>query len=724
MSSDGGLAIDDLQHTIFNLPLKNNLRQLICVILLSAGADAVWAQEENDSRKTLLIEVLVETIAEQAGEDDPNIDYNTLVDDLLLFSEKPLNINKASFDDLQRLVILDDIAIGSLLSHREEHGKLVNILELQTIKGFSPQVIRSIAPFVVVSDDESTRFSLKEMWKEGRHEMVVRYERTLQEKLGYSAIEDSLLAENPNRRYLGSPDKLWARYRFQFSNRVSWGVTMEKDQGEEFFKGTNPYGFDFYSAHVFVRDIGIVKAAVIGDYQAQFGQGLTFFSGLAFGKSAAGVGVKRNAQGLRPYTSVDENRFLRGAAATIGIGKRIDVTAFVSYKAVDGNVNTTNDTLTEVEEVFSSIFSSGFHRTPNELDNKDAIDELIYGGNINYRHKRLQVGLTGVSYHFSKAFQRSPDLYNVNEFQGRQNSNFGIDYSYIFRNFNFFGEFSMSQNLGYATTHGVLMTLDPKVTLAAMVRHLRPDFQSVYANAITESSRMNNETGYYLGFNLNPFKGWYLTGFFDLFRFPWLRFQVNSPSFGYEGIAQLSYRPNRNLEVYFRFRQKNREINVPTAFNNEPIRFIEDERRTYYRLNLSYKLNKTITLRSRVEYARYRRADRDVEQGFMMFQDIIYKPLSFPLSFSTRLAYFDTESYNTRIYAFENDVLYAFSFPAYFNKGMRMYANIRWDITRSISVWLRVSNLFYHDRDEIGSGMELIDGKNRTDIKAQVRFRI
>lgn len=704
--------------------MRSPLRYFACIVFLLAGISTAWAQEENDSRKTLLIEVLVETIAEQAGEDDPNIDYNTLVDDLLLFSEKPLNLNKASFNDLQRLVILDDIAITALINHREQHGKLVNILELQTIKGFTMQVLRSITPFVMVSDDVSTRFSLKEMWKEGRHEMVVRYERTLQEKLGYSEIEDSELAENPNRRYLGSPDKLWARYRFQFSNRVSWGVTMEKDQGEEFFRGSNPQGFDFYSAHLFVRDIGIVKAAVIGDYQAQFGQGLTFFSGLAFGKSAGGVGIKRNGQGLRPYTSVDENRFLRGAAATIGIGERIEVTGFVSYKPIDGNVSLTTDTLTESEEVFSSIFSSGFHRTPRELENKNAIDELIYGGNINYRHKRLQIGITGVSYHFSKPFLRSPDLYNVNEFQGRQNSNFGIDYSYIYRNFNFFGEFSMSQNLGYATTHGVLMTLDPKVTLAAMVRHLRPDFQSVYANPITENSRNNNETGYYLGFNLNPFKGWYLTGFFDLFRFPWLRFQVNSPSFGYEGIAQLSYRPSRNLEVLLRFRQKNREINVPTAFNNEPIRFIEDEKRTYYRFQISYKLNKTMTLRSRVEYARYRRGDRNVEQGFMMFQDIIYKPLSFPLSFSTRLAYFDTESYNARIYAFENDVLYAFSFPSYFYRGMRMYANIRWDVTRKISLWLRVSNTFYHDRDFIGSGLERIDGKNRTDIKVQVRFRI
>lgn len=690
-----------------------------------AGVQTVWAQDENDTRKALMIEVLVETIAEQAGENDENIDYNTLVDDLLIYSERPLNLNAATRDDLERLVILDDIAINSLLKHREDNGKLLSILELQGIKGFSLNVIRTIMPFVTVSEQGAARFSLRDMWKEGRHELVVRYERTIEEKKGYSEIEDSVLAESPNSRYLGSPDKVWARYRFQFSNRVSWGVTMEKDAGEEFFTGTQKQGFDFYSAHLFVRNIGVLKALALGDYQAQFGQGLTFFSGLGFGKSANGVGVKRNAQGLRPYTSVDENRFLRGGAATFGIGKRVDVTGFISYKSVDASVfSTENDTLTEAEEAFSSIFSSGFHRTPGELAKKHAVDELIYGGNVNYRYKRLQVGVTGVSYHFSKPFTRSPGIYNANEFSGTQNSNFGLDYSYIYRNFNFYGELSMSQNLGFATTHGVLMTLDPKVTVAAMVRHLEADYQAVYANAVTENSRMNNETGYYLGVSLNPFKGWYLTGFFDLFRFPWLRYQANSPSYGYEGIAQLSYRPDRNLEIYFRFRQKNRQINVSAEDNLEPLRFIEDEIRTSYRLHLGYRLSKAWSLRSRVEYSRYRRGEGEVEQGFMVYQDIIFKPMSFPVSFSTRLAYFDTETYNARIYAFENDVLYAYSFPAYYYKGMKAYINVRYDITRNISLWFRISNLFYSDRPTIGSGLEEIDGKHRTDVKVQLRFKI
>ena len=58
--------------------------------------------------------------------------------------------------------------------------------------------------------------------------------------------------------------------------------TGEKDAGEEFFQGSQKNGFDFYSAHLFVQGFGTIKQLAIGDFQAQFGQGLTFWSGLAF----------------------------------------------------------------------------------------------------------------------------------------------------------------------------------------------------------------------------------------------------------------------------------------------------------------------------------------------------------------------------------------------------------------------------------------------------------
>ena len=689
--------------------------------LLLFGSFFVFAQEEADEEN--LIQRKIETIAELLGEGDENLDYNTLLDDLLYFSHHPININSTTPNELAQLPMLDDIAIANLMSHIDANGKLLNIYELQAVDGFTLSRIRQIEPFLKVSDNpDATSFSFKEMMKEGVHELVLRYQQVLNPQEGYAAIEDSVLEASPNRRYLGDPQKYYVRYRFKYSNRISWGLTMEKDAGEEFFKGSMKQGFDFYSGHLFVSNIGVLRSAALGDFQAQFGQGLVFWSGLAFGKSSDGVSIKRSAQGLRPYTSVDENRFLRGGGTTLKFGK-VEITAFGSYKLMDANISTTTDTLTEQEETVSSIFSSGFHRTPGELEDRQSISEAVYGGNVNYRGRRLSIGFTAVGYQYSKNIQRSDDLYNLKEFAGKQNSNYGLDYSYIWKNFHFFGEFALSQNLGFATINGVFMTIDPKVTITAMVRHLQPQYQALYANAVTENSRMNNETGYYLGFNINPFKSWFLNGYFDIFRFPWLRYQVNGMSLGYETIAQLIYRPSKTFEAYFRFRQKNKHLTESSAYTEAPISGIENELRNYYRFNLTYNLNKSIKLKNRIEYSRYKRGDRDVEQGFMIYQDISYKSMGFPLSFSARLAYFDTESYNSRIYVYESDVLYAYSFPSYYYRGMRAYLVLQYKIRKNIDAWFRVSNQFYSDRETIGSSLETVDGKSRTDIKVQLRLK-
>ncbi|MCF8464323.1 MAG: helix-hairpin-helix domain-containing protein [Flavobacteriales bacterium] len=699
--------------------MRIRLKHSLTAMLLF-GSIFGFAQEEADQEN--LIQKKIETIAEQLGEGDESEDFNTLLDELLYFSEHPININNTTANELAQLPMLDDIAIANLLTHISANGKLLNVYELQSVNGFTIPLIRQIEPFIKVSDNpDATSFSFKEMMREGTHELVLRYQQVLNPQEGYSEIEDSALAISPNSRYLGDPQKYYARYRFKYSNKVSWGLTMEKDAGEQFFKGTMKQGFDFYSGHIFVSNVGVLKAAALGDFQAQFGQGLVFWSGLAFGKSSDGVSIKRNAQELKPYTSVDENRFLRGGGTTLKFGK-YEVTAFGSYKLMDANVSTSTDTLTEQEETISSIFSGGFHRTPGELEDRQSISEAVYGGNVSYKGRRLSIGVTAVGYQYSKNLNRGDDLYNIHEFAGKQNSNYGLDYSYIWKNFHFFGEFALSQNLGFATTNGVFMTIDPRVTITAMVRHLQPKYQALYANAVTENSRMNNETGYYVGFNINPFKHWFLNGYFDIFRFPWLRYQVNGPSFGYETIGQLIYRPSKTIEIYFRFRQKQKQLTESSAYSEAPIRGLENEKRTAYRFNLTYTLNKTMTLKSRIEYSRYRRGDQEVEQGFMIYQDFNFRPLSFPLSFSARLAYFDTETYNSRIYVYESDVLYAYSFPAYYYRGMKAYLVLRYNIHKNIDAWVRVANLFYSNRDEIGSGLETVNGKSRTDIKVQLRF--
>ena len=678
------------------------------------------AQITEDPKQQNALETSVETIAETTEEE---LDYNTLIEGLVEYSENPINLNRLDAEALRELGLLDEVALAALIDHINAHGKLMSLLELQSIRGFDLSTIRAIMPFVKVDGDDSRpRFTIREMFKEGKHEVFLRYQQVLEEQEGYSPIEDSLLAENPNRRYPGAPFRLYARYRFKYSNKISWGVTMEKDPGEEFFVGSKKQGFDYYSAHFFMKNFGVLKALAIGDYQAQFGQGLTFSSGLAFGKSADAIGVKRNASGLKPYTSVDENRFLRGVGSTIRF-KNFEITAFGSYKPIDASVANSDTALDSEDLVFTSFQQSGFHRSQSELAGEDTITEIIYGGHAAYKNHRLNVGITAVGYQFSGNVNRTDALYNKYRFEGKGNANFGIDYSFIWRNFNFFGETSIGMNGGIATLNGLFMTVDPKLTIVGLHRYYAKDYQGLYANAIGENSSVENEQAGYIGLNAHPFKSWYVTTYLDVFRFPWLKFGVDRPSSGYDIISQVKFRPSRSLEIYGRFKQERKQKNVPSAFDDQPITGLEDELRTYYRLNLTVSLTKEIKLRSRVEYSRYRRADRPVEQGFMAYQDLIWKPKSFPVSFSGRLAFFDTDSYNARMYAYENDVLYAYSIPAYYYRGMRWYAMIRYRAFRNMDVWVRFAQSYFSDREIIGSGLNEIQGRQRTEVKVQVRLK-
>jgi len=75
------------------------------------------------------------------------------------------------------------------------------------------------------------------------------------------------------------------------------------------------------------------------------------------------------------------------------------------------------------------------------------------------------------------------------------------------------------------------------------------------------------------------------------------------------------------------------------------------------------------------------------------------------------------------VYAYENDVLYAFSFPFYADKGTRAYLLARYRLSRSIDLYARLAQTIYTNRNKSGSGLDLIEGNARTEIKAQMRIR-
>lgn len=698
--------------------MKIALRIGSCILFAALTLPA-FSQNGADTEQQNIIEQRIEQLAENEDESSET-DYTTLFDNLSYYYENNLNLNQAKKEDLRAIMLLSDFQIQNLLTHIEKNGRLISIYELQAVEGFDLDAIRGIVPFVKVSADlDAVRVSFKELIENGKSELFVRYHRILEEQEGYSDIEDSLLLENPNRRYLGSQDKLFTRYRFKYRNNISFGITAEKDAGEQFFIGTQPNGYDFYSAHFFLQGFGKVKSFALGDYQLQLGQGLTFWSGLALRKSFDVMTIKKNAPGIRPYASVNENLFMRGAATTIALGK-IELTGFASSKNIDANV-TGDSTLSEDEAIVSSFLQSGFHRTNNELQDKNTINETHFGGNVAYKSRNLQFGATAIRSEYGAVLNPSPSPYNQFNFNGNSNMLLGMDYNYIFRNFNFFGEIARSENGGIGYINGALIALDPKLSFSIFHRNFRRDFQAPLSNVIRESSRAQNEEGLFMGVQFRINSNFTFYTYFDRFRFPWLQFSVSAPTNGYDYLGQINYHPSRNTNMYLRYRYREKPRN--TQDDIDDVDFLVYQGKETIRYDVSYKVSDAIRLKNRVELAAYHLAQEQPDRGFMVFQDITYKALSSPWTFTARYALFDTDSYNSRIYAYENDVLYAYSIPGFYLKGSRMYLMVRWAATRSIDIWVRYSQYLYNNRDTIGSGLEEIQGRTKSDIKAQIRVR-
>jgi DNA uptake protein ComE-like DNA-binding protein len=704
-------------HSMFSLSfLRKIFLAIACpVFLFSTSA---FAQKKQDVAGEDAVEQKIETITEsinQSEASDKELDYTTLLDQLNRYKEHPINLNNASRTDLENLSLLSGLQIQALLDHIDKNGKLISIEELQSIEGFDSKTIYNIQPFVKVSEQSTMpRLKFREALTQGRSVLFIRYSQILEEQKGFSPPDP---ANNDTHRYYGSAAKIYTRYRYTYNDQLSFGITGEKDAGEEFFKGTQKQGFDFYSAHLFYNGNSWLNSVALGDYQAQYGQGLVLWSGLAFGKSADVMSIKKGARGLVPYTSVDENLFMRGGAVSL-THKNFQLDLFYSNHKIDGNVQA-KDTLTE-EEFVSTFEEDGYHRDSSELAKKHSVGKTISGGHFQYTGKRLSIGFTGYSTMFSQPLQKDLQPYNKFDFSGDHNTNGGIDYNYVYRNINFFGEIGRSDNGGMATLNGLLASLDPNVQVSILYRHYDKDYQALESNALAENSHPANEDGLYFGIFMKPARYFTLSGYYDQFKFPWLRYQVDAPTKGNEYLAQLTYTPSKTFETYFRIKTQNKPKNI-TA-DTHPISNQYDVQQTNYRFHITYVISSSVSLANRVEYVDYKKGATP-EKGYVLYQDVNYQPHKSKLSFTARYVLFDTDTYDTRIYAYESDVLYAYSIPSYYYRGSRFYIMAHYRIIRGIDCWVRYGTTVYDNQQTVGSGLDEIDGNRKSEIKAQVRFQ-
>jgi predicted nucleotidyltransferase len=684
----------------------------LCIVLILETSDQLYAQTTREPESKIINDLMERWIENT----ESTVDYTDLQEQLESVMKNKIDLNKADRFKLQQLFVLNEMDINAILQHRKVYGDFMSIYELQTIESIDERTLYYLTYFVKVGDDlDQDHTPVFKRIQKGKHELFVLHENDFQDRAGYS----SKLKEQGKSYYLGSPERYVLRYRFNYSNKLSFGYSGEKDMGEQFI--TNDKGFDFNSVHLIIRDIGRWKAVAVGDYQVNFGQGLTFGTGLSARKSAYVLNVRKSFQSIRPYRSLNENEFLRGAAATYSL-KHFALTVFGSNKKISTNYQLINDTSETANGSFSSIQLTGLHRTETELNNKDNVKQTIFGGHLRYQTQWIELGFTAVKAQYDRAFLSGTKPYQLYSFSGTELMDMGVDYGFQIRNTNIFGECSHSGNGGLAGILGLNTALHQNLDLVMVYRNYGKNYQVIFNNPFAENSDGKNEEGLYTGISFKLAKRWQLNVYYDWYRSPWLRYLTDAPSRGLDYLAEVQYNPNKRAQFYIRYRNETKNKNQ--SDNTTPTDYTSISQRQQYRFNAQYTITEKWVTKSRLEMIRYQNEESGQQNGILLFQDLSYVTSNKKLSFTMRMAIFSVDDYNARVYATEQDVLYQYAVPLYQNSGIRYYGVCHIRLSKKIDCWFKYSQTQYSNVQSISTGLERIDGNKLSDLRIQVRLTL
>ena len=639
-------------------------------------------------------------------ESDEDLNFDTFYDELITLSQHPLNLNNATREELEKMMFLSANQIENILYYRYKFGELRTIYELQLIEGLDMTDIRRMLPFVILSKGNYFLDSLKfkEVFKYGRNELLTRFDRVLEQKNGY------FKTETDTSSYAGNSMYHHFKYRFQYKDRVLASLTAEKDAGEIFW-GKLQKGYDFYSASIQVKRLGIIQNMILGDYQASFGQGLVMKQGFGGGKSSMTTQVFVNNTGFKRYGSTNEFNYFRGSAVSLQ-KNQMNLHVFYSNKLIDGNI---------VGDSFTGFYKSGYHRTVSELEKRNTVRQAVYGGNFTLTGQAYQLGVTSVMVDLSHDLLLKSYPYNIFYFQGNRQLVSGLNYRLRYLKFNVFGEVAITDRNALALINGMIFSPISRVNIAMVYRYYAPEFNALFASAFSESSVVGNEQGFYLGVDILPFKKWKIAAYADSYRFPWVKYGIDFPSFGKDFFMQANYTPSRRTTMFWRAKYE-QKLKSKSGTKN-PTQEIEQARKASLRYQLLYEKG-NIKFKHIIDGNLVRHGAETLTYGITALQEVSFFLDKIPFSMDLSYLFFDAVKYENRSYLFEKDVLYAFSIPMFSGLGSKYYINLRYDFSPNISCWFKMSQLLYaDDREKIGSGYEQISGNKKTEIKLLLRWK-
>ena len=678
--------------------------QLLRLISIINSLFIIPACSAQNPSENLMEEVLEDlSVNNDINNSVNSLNWENELEELSNRLQEPVNLNSATREQLEQFPFLSDIQIEHLLAYIYIHGQMETIYELQLVEELDRQTIQYLLPFVcikAINNEPAFRWKtmLKDAGRYGKNEVLTRLDIPFYKRKGYE------------HTYLGPSVYNSVKYTFRYRDQLYAGGVAEKDAGEPFAALHNSYGYDYYSFYLLLQNCGRLKSLAVGNYRLSFGQGLVMSTDYLMGKTIYASSFNNRSTGIKRHSSTDEYNYFRGVATTVALTKRLSVSAFYSHRNMDGVVT---------DGEITSVYKTGLHRSRKEADKKNLLTSQLTGGNVSYQQNHIRLGITGVYYVFNRPYEPELTGYSKYNIHGNHFYNLGIDYAYRWRRFSFQGETAIGKQ-GWASLNRLQYSPVQDIQFMLIHRFYSYDYWAMYAHSFGEGSTVQNEQGYYVGLETTPFSHWRFFVSFDLFSFPWKKYRINKPSRGTDGLIQATFTPRTNLSMYLKYRYKQKERDLTGSKGTLTLPIFHHQLR--YRLN--YSLNDVFSSRTTLDYNHFHSQDRAATKGYQVTQMISSQLPWTRLFADVQGSYFCTDDYDSRVYVSEKGLLYTFYTPSFQGRGFRCAVRLRYELNKHWLFITKFGETIYLNRNEIGSGNDLIYGNKKADIQMQLRIKI
>lgn len=624
---------------------------------------------------------LVEYIA-QNEDDFEEEEWTQHLEELEQLTLTPININKASREDLLALPFLSLKQIDDIRDYVARYYGMKSLFELQLIPSIS-YFERRILPLFLYCDSgttkQSERLTFKKMLQQHHHELISRVDVPFYHRRGF-LIEDG---------YRGSRIYNKNIYNFSATKHIQASIHTERDAGER--------GIDSHGGQILLKDLGHISTFVAGDYRVGFGEGLVINQGFSMGKASP---LSAPSQGLRAIRSTDEINFMRGIGSTLRFNDW-SFSAFFSRRQTDATLNE--------DGTVKTIQNSGYHRSQSEFDKRNAFHTNVVGANVNWQHKVWYTGLTGYYMRTSRPLVPGTEFYRQIYPTGQQFANIGLNYGYSGYNWTLKGETAYDfAKHGLATLSTISYRINNRYRLTASGRYYDKHYYSKYATALCENTNVQNETAATIRLDAKPLDALTTEIYADFFYNPWPRYRIDHSSKGQEVVISTQYTINSRNSLNSRYSFKNKEYASG----------IQQHHRI--RVNWVYKSSKWKSQLTTFFHAMRGSFGEAIGETIRFGQDS-HSPIRFSLS----ALYFHTDDYNSRISLYETNVAGSLSMPSFYGYGTRLSGTIQYLFWHErLHLELKYGLTCYFDRDTQGTDLQTIYSPYKNDLTLQLRLKI